>query len=570
VSASSACGAASASTSSAPASRAGLATAPQEQQRHVVGAVRAGGEGVDAADDPVRHRRQVALDRRLLQGQRQALEVEELVAVLRFGDAVAEHRERLAVPDHDLPFGPREARHHPHRDARRPERAQRAVLHQVRLGVAGVHVAEHAARGIQPAHEQRQEAARIAAPEHARVQPLDECERPGARVVEHARRGQGPRHEQRGAHPLARDVAHEQGDGPVLANVHVVEIPADLVAGLDACVAEPARQRGRLGEQALLDARRRGQLLREPLAHLLGFVEPHVRELHRRHVAEQRQQLELALPVVDQRVRAVGIEDAEHLLVVEQRHGHCGVDRVRDDAVLREEARIVRRIAGDHRRVLGQHALQDGLRQRQRIVGAAAAVTRRDLAQLGGPAGGPAGGARAVAEQDHEPARGHRRLDQAEDRLAGLVERARHDEQLAGLGEHVQHAPGVGRGAGGLLQDVAHLELERRAHVFGRGEARGVVAQALGDREQHVAHLDAVAGSDRQRGDGVAPVHARAVAAPEVADRPAFAGERQLGVLLGHGAVQDLDGVAGGTPKAHGRALEQPLAVLAVERGGET
>src|SRR5262249_41131932 len=59
------------------------------------------------------------------------------------------------------------------------------------------------------------------------------------------------------------------------------------------------------------------------------------------------------------------------------------------------------------------------------------------------------------------------------------------------------------------------------------------------------------------------------VAAREIADRPATAPEGQLGVLLGDGAVEELDGVPGCPPQADGGALEQPLELLTVHGRGQ-
>ena len=90
-------------------------------------------------------------------------------------------------------------------------------------------------------------------------------------------------------------------------------------------------------------------LLRELASRLLGLEQARVLDLHRRHVREQGQHFELLLRERAGEVLAVHVDQPQHLLVVEQRHRHRRVDRLRDDALLRAEALVRGGVGGEHR-----------------------------------------------------------------------------------------------------------------------------------------------------------------------------------------------------------------------------
>ena len=232
----------------------------------------------------------------------------------------------------------------------------------MRLGVPRVDIAHAAVRDIDPAHEQGHETAAVRTAVQHGIQPLHQLQWPRTTVVQHACAGERARHEQCSAHALARDVAEQHDHLAVGAMMEVVQVATDLVAALEPGVTAPPRHRGQRRQQRALDAHRGRDLLLEAQPRLFGLEQSRVRDLDRGHVAKQREQFEFALAEDDARIGAVGVKDAEHGLVVEQRHRHGGVDRLRDDAVLAKEARVLTRVAGQDGRVLAQHRAHDGLR----------------------------------------------------------------------------------------------------------------------------------------------------------------------------------------------------------------
>ena len=132
--------------------------------------------------------------------------------------------------------------------------------------------------------------------------------------------------------------------------MEVEEVAAHRVAGLEVGVELPAGEIGGPGrQQAALDRDRGLELLRELASRLLGLEQARVLDLHRRHVREQGQHFELLLRERAGEVLAVHVDQPQHLLVVEQRHRHRRVDRLRDDALLRAEALVRGGVGGEHR-----------------------------------------------------------------------------------------------------------------------------------------------------------------------------------------------------------------------------
>src|SRR5262245_1505428 len=84
-----------------------------------------------------------------------------------------------------------------------------------------------------------------------------------------------------------------------------------------------------------------------------------------------------------------------------------------------------------------------------------------------------------------------------------------------------------------------------------------------------MADLDVVPGLDQRRLLRLAAVDARAVAAAEVAQVVLAAARGDLGVILGDGAVGDMDGVARGAADAHQGLFERPRDLLFADETGE-
>src|SRR6185503_15080779 len=136
----------------------------------------------------------------------------------------------------------------------------------------------------------------------------------------------------------------------------------------------------------------------------------------------------------------------------------------------------------------------------------------------------------ARIEQDDVARRRHGSLDELEQLVAGLAQRARQDQQPPGLGEQMDQLARVAAGARALLENARGLEPKRRARD------RLLVDPELGPRflaahlEYDVPDLDAISRLDEDGFARVTPVHPRAVATAEIADVVLAAAERDLGV----------------------------------------